>query len=64
MVRYRCPECGAEKRLEARFGGEIVSVYCLKHTGGVDAHVLPVYMTMVAEPFTEFGRREWVAVAA
>jgi hypothetical protein len=42
MVRYRCPECGAEKRLEARFGGEIISVYCLKHTGGVDAHVLPV----------------------
>lgn len=64
MVCYRCPECGAEKRLEARFGGEIVSVYCLKHTGGIDTHVLPVYMTMVTEPFTVFGRREWAAVAA
>jgi hypothetical protein len=64
MVRYRCPECGAETRLEAQFGGEIVSVYCLKHTGGADAHLQPVYMTMVTERFTEFDRRVWAAVAA
>ena len=64
MVRYRCPECGAETELEAQFGGEIVSVYCLRHAGGADAHLSPVYMTVVTEPFPEFGRKEWAAVAA
>jgi hypothetical protein len=64
MGHYRCPECGAETQLEAQFGGEIVSVYCLKHTGGADVHLRPVYMTMVREPVTELGRREWAAAAA
>jgi hypothetical protein len=64
MVRYRCPECGTETQLEAQFGGEIVSVYCLKHAGGADAHLRPVYMTMVTEPATKSGRREWAAAAA
>lgn len=50
MTRFRCPECGAETRLTARFGGEIVSVYCLQHTGGADGHRRPVYMTGVPEP--------------
>jgi hypothetical protein len=50
MNRFRCPECGTEKRLEAKFGGEIISVYCLRHIAGVDNHVRPVYMTLAVEP--------------
>lgn len=49
MTRFRCSECGAETRLAARYRVEIVSVYCLKHTGGVDGHLRPVYMTVVPE---------------
>lgn len=64
MERFRCPECGAETRLEARYGGEIVSVYCLKHAGGVDAHLRPVYMTAVTEPVIDLAEPEWTAVAA
>jgi hypothetical protein len=45
MVRFRCPECGTDTEVTAEYGGEIVSVYCLKHTGGADLHTRPVYMT-------------------
>jgi hypothetical protein len=53
MTRFRCSECGAERRLAAQYGDEIVSVYCLKHTGGVDGHLRLVYMTMVPESTPE-----------
>jgi len=45
MQRFRCPECGIETELTPRYGDEIISAYCLKHTGGADAHTRPVYMT-------------------
>lgn len=64
MKRFRCPECGAETRLKVRYGVDIVSVYCLKHTAGVDAHLRPVYMTAVTEPLTQVAEQEWTAVAA
>lgn len=54
MTRFRCPECGSETRLEARHGDEIVSIYCLNHTGGVDGHLRPVYMTVVPKPVPEW----------
>jgi hypothetical protein len=47
MLRFRCPECGIETEMAPQDGDEIVSVYCLKHTGGVDAHRRPVYMRPV-----------------
>jgi hypothetical protein len=47
MVRFRCPECGIETEVAPQDGDEIVSVYCLNHRGGVDAHTRPVYMTHV-----------------
>jgi hypothetical protein len=55
-MRFRCPECGVETEVISKGGEEVVSVYCLKHTGGVDAHIRPVYMrsvpsaTTIAEP--------------
>lgn len=49
MSRFRCPECAAEKQLKPKFGGEIISVYCLRHAAGVDNHVRPVYMTLVLQ---------------
>jgi hypothetical protein len=62
MVRFRCPECGEETELEAQLGCEIVSVYCLNHTGGADAHLRPVHMTM--EHVTVLTEPEWTRVAA
>ena len=47
MLRFHCPECGAEKEIAPRYGDEVVSVYCLEHAGGVDARRRPVYMTLV-----------------
>lgn len=64
MSRFRCPECGTEKQLEANFGGEIVSVYCLRHTAGVDNHVRPVYMTLAVEPVVATTERTLVPLAA
>ena len=64
MKRFRCPECGAETRLKAQYGCEITSVYCLKHAGGVDAHLRPVCMTVATEPVIEFVELDWTAVAA
>jgi hypothetical protein len=49
MTRFRCPECGREEGITPTYGGEIVSVDCLEHTGGADAHARPVYMVLVAE---------------
>ena len=54
MVRFHCPECGIETETTPKYG-EVVSVYCLKHKSGIDAHTRPVYMTRtpavrVAEP--------------
>jgi hypothetical protein len=45
MLRFHCPECGIEKEVAPRYGDEVVSVYCLEHAGGLDAHTRPVYMT-------------------
>ena len=64
MSRFRCPECGREKQLEAKFGGEIISVYCLRHTAGVDNHVRPVYMTLAVEPVLATTERTLVPLAA
>ena len=64
MTRFRCPECGAETQFTARYGGEIISAYCLRHAGSVDAHVRPVYMAVVTEPLTALVEPELEAVAA
>ena len=64
MSRFRCPECGAEKQLEPTFGREIISVYCLRHTAGVDNHIRPVYMTLVGEPAVAFTERAPAPLAA
>jgi len=49
VLRFYCPECGVETEIAPKYGGEIVSVYCLNHTGGADLHRRPVYMTRVSE---------------
>ena len=64
MSRFRCPECGAEKQLKPKFGGEIISVYCLRHTAGVDNHVRPVYMTLVLKRAAASTERTLAPVAA
>jgi len=61
MARFRCPECGVETDLIAKYGDEIVSVYCLKHTGAADVHTRPVYMALVAERVMAPIEREPVA---
>lgn len=58
MERFRCPECGVETEVTPEYGDEVVSVYCLKHTGGADVHVRPVYMTRMPAPTTAKTRRE------
>ena len=47
MLRFRCPECGRVTEVAPTYGDEVVSVYCLNHSGGADAHSRPVYMTLV-----------------
>jgi hypothetical protein len=47
MPRFHCPECGFDIEVIPRYGDEVVSVFCTKHTGGADAHTRPVYMTRV-----------------
>lgn len=44
MLRVRCPECGVEAQVTPQYGQTVVSVYCLKHTGGAERHTRPVYM--------------------
>lgn len=56
MTRFRCPECGTERVFRAESGGEIVSVYCLNHSGGADVHTRPVYMRVVPEPVIDMVR--------
>jgi len=58
MERFRCPECGVETEVTPAYGDEVVSVYCLKHTGGADVHTRPVYMTRVPAPAAAKTRRE------
>jgi hypothetical protein len=53
MIRFRCPECGTEREFRAEYGGEIISVYCLTHSGGADVHTRPVYMELVSEAAME-----------
>jgi hypothetical protein len=57
----RCPECGVEAEFVPRYGDEIVSVYCLKHTEGADQHTRPVYMTPI--PVAESAPRPKQLVA-
>ena len=57
MSRFQCPECGAEKEIAPRYGEEVASVYCLEHTGGVDAHRRPVYMIVVLPPLAVAQRK-------
>lgn len=47
MWRFRCPECGTITDVVPRDEDEVVSVYCLRHKGGPDFHLRPVYMTPV-----------------
>ncbi|HLJ60137.1 MAG TPA: hypothetical protein VKZ50_10435 [bacterium] len=58
MERFRCPECGAETKVTPKYGDEVVSVYCLKHTGGADVHTRPVYMMRISRPAAARTRRE------
>ena len=55
MSRFHCPECDFEIEIIPKYGDQIVSVYCVKHRGGADAHTRPVYMTRVptARPVAE-----------
>ena len=53
MTGFRCPECGTEREFRVEYGGEIVSVYCLNHSGGADVHTRPVYMELVPEAAME-----------
>lgn len=48
MMRVRCPECGTETDVAPHHGGEVVAAYCLRHRGGADRHVRPVYMELVS----------------
>ena len=48
MVRVRCPECGTESDVAPQHGAEVVAAYCLRHHGGADHHVRPVYMELVS----------------
>lgn len=48
MVRVRCPECGTETDVAPRHGAEVVAAYCLRHHGGADHHVRPVFMELVS----------------
>jgi hypothetical protein len=49
--------------IERVLGDEIVSVYCLKHTGGAEAHLGPVSKTILRDPATEWLKREWGTIA-
>ena len=53
MTRFRCPECGTERVFRAGYGDEIVSVYCLNHSGGANLHTRPVYMQVAPESVIE-----------
>ena len=64
MTHFRCPRYGAETQLEPKYGGEIVSVYCLKHAAAVNAHQQPVYMTPLTERFTKAPAPERTPIAA
>ena len=44
---FRCPECGTETAVAPLHGGEIVSVYCLRHKDGADGRIHPVHMLRV-----------------
>ena len=71
MVRFRYPECGAETEVTAKYGDQVVSIYCLRHMGGADVHTRPVRMTqlpaamgephreraLVLSPYRRSGRR-------
>lgn len=58
MLRFHCPECGAEKEVAPRYGDEVASVYCLEHAGGLDGHRRPVYMTVVLPARLAVPQRE------
>ncbi|HLN12328.1 MAG TPA: hypothetical protein VK587_04020 [bacterium] len=47
MQRFVCSECGIEAEIAPRYGDEVVSAYCLKHTAGFDQHASPVLMTEI-----------------
>jgi len=55
MTVFRCPVCGDEAEVVRERGTEVVSVHCLKHTGGADGHVQPVHMPAVPAPALPAG---------
>ena len=55
MTVFRCPVCGDEAEIVPEHGTEVVSVHCLKHTGGADGHVQPVHMSAVPAPALPAG---------
>ena len=63
MVRVRCPECGTETDVAPRHGAEVVAAYCLRHRGGADQHVRPVYMELVSSE-TELCATQLEPIAA
>jgi len=55
MTVFRCPVCGDEAEVIPEHGTEVVSVHCLKHTGGAGGHVQPVHMPALPAPALPAG---------
>jgi hypothetical protein len=47
MSTYRCPACGHEVEVTPRYGTEVVSVYCCRHTMQARDQIDPVRMEVV-----------------
>lgn len=62
MAMYRCPTCGHEAEVAPKYGTEIVSVYCGRHTTHARDQMDPVRMEIVSvQPSSR--TRELVTVA-
>jgi len=62
MAIYRCPKCGHEAEVAPKYGTEIVSVYCCRHTTQARDQMDPVRMELVSSP-APTRTRELVSVA-
>ena len=47
MATYRCSKCGHEAEVAPKWGTEIVSVYCCRHTTQVRGQTDPIHMELV-----------------
>ncbi len=50
MATYRCPTCGHEAEVTPKYGTEIVSVYCCRHTMQARDQTDAVRMEIVPVP--------------